>query len=108
MLCQICGETDQDSRTLKLRFLYDLTEVSDKFQKDEDGLYSITTCKNCRGNFLGILRLWVDGEFVDETTHPDRNIPVLVDGRTVMMNDREWEVHTTAQGEPDRRPTRLS
>ena len=95
--CKICGEIDQDGRTLKLRYLYDLSEVSDKFQveKMEDGstYYSIFTCKNCRGNFLGILRYWAEGNLIEETTDPDKNIPVRVDGRTVMMNKDEWGAH---------------
>ena len=106
--CQICDEIDQDCRTLRLRYLYNLSEISDKFQveKTEDGtVYSLRTCKNCRGNFLGILRYWIEGNLVEgETTDPAKNIPVRVNGRTVMMNKEEWQAHTAAQGKPDRQP----
>lgn len=105
--CQVCGANDQDARTLKLSCNYELSEISSKFQKEPDGLWSIRTCKDCRGNFLAILQYWVEGNLAESSSHPDRNIPVHVHGRTVMMNTKEWEAHTARRGETGRRPHRL-
>jgi len=102
--CQICGKQDQDARTLSLRYNYKLSEISDKFQTEPDGTYSIRTCKSCRGSFLDVLKQWTEGGFVEAV----RNIPVRVQGRTVMMNDEEWKAHTAERGEPRREPMRLA
>ena len=119
-LCQICNQEGEDRRTLRLQYFYDLSEMSDKFEKEEvtirfaDGhevknvFWSIRTCKDCRGNFLGTLRRWTSGEFVTATEdNPERNIPVRVDGRVVMMTTEEWQAHTARLGEPERVPHRL-
>ncbi len=105
--CPICGERDQDSRGLTLSFGYKLSELSSKLIKTDEGPYYIYVCKNCRGAFLGILQMWLAGELVDKTTRPDRNIPVRVHGRTVMMNDEEWAAHCRKKGESGRNPHRL-
>ena len=119
--CQICGQEGEDRRTLRLRYLYDFSEISDKFTSEEvtinfaDGnevretVWSVRTCKDCRGDFLGILRRWTSGEFVTQTEDdPDRDIPVRVDGRLIMMTTEEWEAHTSERGEAGRVPYRLS
>jgi hypothetical protein len=107
--CHICGKHDNDCRTLRLRYSYNLSEISDKFQVEKtenDTLYSIRTCKDCRGSFLGILRYWVDGKLVEEeTTDPAKNIPVRVHGRTVMLNQVEWQAHTTARARSGGNPS---
>jgi len=97
--CQVCGQEGEDRRTLKLRYFYELEEISEKFQQvpiDEDGatdvFYMLRTCKDCRGDFLELLRRWINGEFVQpESDDPKRNIPVRKDGRTVMVTREEWE-----------------
>jgi len=105
--CQVCGADDQDAHTLTLSCLYNLSGISDKFRKEPDGSWSIRTCKDCRGNFLAILQYWVEGNFAEVDSRPDRNILVRVHGRTVMMNTQEWEAHTARRGEAGRRPHRL-
>ena len=118
--CQICNQEGQGLRRLYLQYLYDLSEISDKLKKEEvtvrfaDGhevknvFWTICTCKECRGDFLEILRHWTSGEFVTQTKDdPERNIPVRVDGRVVMMNTEEWQAHTSSLGEPERVPHRL-
>lgn len=122
MLCQICNQEGEDLRTLRLQYLYDLSEISDKLTREEatirfDGGYeanakyvfwTIQTCKDCRGDFLGVLRRWISGELVSQTQdNPDRNIPVRVDGRVVMMTTDEYQAHISRRGDPDRVPYRL-
>lgn len=119
-LCQICGREGEDRRTLRLRYFYDLSEIPDKFTKEEviikfadgnevkDTLWSVRTCKDCRGDFLGVLRKWTSGEFVVKTDDdPNCNIPVRVNGRVVMMTTKQWEAHAARNGEEGRIPLRL-
>ncbi len=105
--CPICGEHDQDSRGLTLSFNYKLSEISDKLYDCGDKSYYIYVCKDCRGVFLSLLQMWLSGELVDKTTRSDRNIPVHVHGRTVMMNDEEWAAHCKKKEESGRTAYRL-
>ena len=114
--CPICGKgPDPDLRTLSVANGYELHEASTKLEKvefavaSEPGveaavtlrLYQIRTCKNCRGDFIGLLRRWINGEFVDVAMREglpksgdegeERNIPLRVDGATVMVTRSEWE-----------------
>lgn len=93
--CAVCGALDNDLRLLKMRHGYDLREVSSKFETEQDAggswFYSMSTCKECRGNLLGILAYWAEGNLVQTETHPEKNIPVRVHGREVMMNKEEYE-----------------
>jgi hypothetical protein len=107
--CQICGEESPDLRTLKIDYFYQLDEVSPKFKRENNSrLFSIKTCKNCRGEFLAMLGHWAKGAFVAKRERSsDHNIPVRVMGRTVMMNRQEWEEYTAQKGEPGRQPVVL-
>ena len=95
--CQICGVDGPDLRTLKLSYFYQLDEISDKFQLDADGNFQITTCKQCRGDFLHLTGKWTSGELAalreKHQSDPDRTIPVRVQGRTVMMTPEEYSEH---------------
>ncbi len=103
--CQICGQESQDLRTLRLSYLYQISEINPTFEMDSNGFYRITTCKDCRGEFLGMLGHWATGAFVaGRNPLPHQNIPVSVNGRVVMMSPEEWKAHTAKQGEPDRPP----
>ncbi|GEM_PF-6950169 len=109
-LCQICNEEGHDRRTLRVQYLYDLSEISGKLTKEDviirfangeeakSTFWTIETCKNCRGIFLGALRHWTSGCVTQNDSDPDRNIPVRIDGRTVLMTTEEWEAHTAASG----------
>lgn len=100
-ICAVCGESGSDRRTLKLRYFYDLAEISHKFSKEqihymdgsdnEDTLFTLRTCKECRGDFLALLRRWINGEFVPKETNSEANIPVRQDGRTVMVTRAVWD-----------------
>jgi hypothetical protein len=108
-VCAICGEEEEDWRMLHLSYFYALQEVSPKLQPENGSLHTssamheIRTCKACRGEFFGVLRRWCDGAFIDpvsrgDTDDPERNIPVRVDGRTVMMTMPEYHEWRLAQG----------
>ncbi len=94
-LCAVCGEDGQDRRTLRLSYLYELGEISPKFSRDKTAPragYSIRTCKDCRGDFLGLLRRWCAGEFIEvQSASYDRPIPIRRDGRCVYVSQEEWE-----------------
>lgn len=114
-ICQVCtNETYGDSRTLRISCLYDLSEVSDAFtvvQAKVEGvdrpqnLFCLTICKDCRGNLLGLLRQFIDSgpstmvEREVEELNPERNIPVRVDGRSIMLTHDEW-MRWRATGKP--------
>lgn len=107
--CALCATTEYESgdlRTLRIGCFYDLTEVSDKFTPvaatiegvdRPQNLYSMRICKDCRGDFMGLLRQFIDTQMstvVDrevDDLNPERNIPIRVDGRTMMVTEGEWE-----------------
>lgn len=113
--CALCAAPDgPDLRTLRIGCLYDLSEVSDLFQpvlaqidrvEKQQTLWTMKICKDCRGDFMGVLRQFIDTQMatmVDracEELNPERNIPVRVDGRTMMMTEPEWR-HFRATGKP--------
>lgn len=74
-LCEVCKKNSEDLRQLCLQYLYDLSEISGKLRRRDgiirfadgrkvtDVFWTIQTCKDCRGDFLGILQRWTNGEF---------------------------------------------
>lgn len=96
--CAICGNGGQDHRTLRLGYFYDLSEISNKLQvghakgDKEAYRYAIRTCKDCRGDFLSLLRDWCEGQFVTEShSSGDRDLTIRRDGRTMFITREEWE-----------------
>ena len=94
-ICEICDETGEDRRTLEMSYLYDLTEVG---LERRDGLrgYTKRTCKQCRGDLLEFIDFWTSGEVaarrkVREESSPERNVPVRMHGRTVMLTRDEYK-----------------
>ena len=116
ILCQICEKpTAGDERTLRLQYLYDLTEASLKFRKwvvevtqatgraDWPSIFfTLTTCKDCRGDFIGLLRKWANGELI-EKPEPEATIPVRVDGRNKMLTRMKWDTLHALTSIPDSR-----
>jgi len=47
------------------------------------------------------------GNLVEDTSSVDHNIPVRVNGRTVMMNTQEWNAYVAKRGESGRKPQRF-
>lgn len=97
-ICPVCEREKpaQDMRTLRINYNWAFGEVSDKFEIKDGSSFQITTCKDCRGDFVGLIRLWVNGAFKGDPEFdeldPDRCIPVMVDGRIVMKTHEEWEL----------------
>lgn len=106
--CQVCEALGDDRRTLVISCGYDLHEVSKKFARtpdDRHAQFMLLVCKDCRGDFLGVLRRWVAKEFIlKQEESSDRNIPLRVDGRIIMLTKAEWDAYTTQRGEPGRKP----
>lgn len=99
--CKLCGAVGDDMRTLKMRYLYELTEQVPEMEKEGE-LYTLRTCKACRGDLLGRMKDWrsdrvllrglpkdPDGEV--EFDDPERNIPYRENGRTVLLTQTEYE-----------------
>lgn len=114
--CPLCHTEDVsgDLRTLRIGCGYDLSEVSDLLQPTEAlvrgvgrplPMWSIRICKSCRGDFIGLLRQFINTQLATATAreveemNPERNIPVRVDGRCIMMTEPEWR-HFRATGVP--------
>lgn len=110
-LCQICWAYGQDKRSFKLYCFYDVSEIIpeaiDMFAigDDKDPSYYLRVCKSCRGSFLTALKQAADGRralreepkdhdgYIDDGDS-DANIPVRINGATVMMNAEnyaEWK-----------------
>lgn len=118
--CQVCGITHPDTRTLRIGHGYDLSEVSRKFERIEIAectkgetiistvpAWTVVTCKDCRGDLMTLLRQWfrdgpsrrLERELDDAMIDAERNIPVRVDGRTVMMTYPEWQQYREERGD---------
>jgi hypothetical protein len=105
-LCALCHAAGQDKRFLMVDCFYQLTEVVPEFQviRNPSGRdhYGMWICKTCRGRLLEHLKVWhdecvqmrglpkdSDGAPVDDD--PQRNIPVRLNGATLMMTKEEFE-----------------
>lgn len=112
-LCMLCGAHGEDKRSLRMEYFYDLKEQVPEMLdlanlKPEEGGFYLRTCKWCRGELLGLLRVWRetcvarrdfekdhDG-YITEEGAGDRNIPVRVDGRIMWMTLPEYEDYKRA------------
>jgi hypothetical protein len=77
--CAICGEgPDPDIRYLRIGCLYDLKEVSEKFEyMHKREYYLLPFCKPCRGHFVfEVLKPWVESKGHKE--HPNWNGEAIV------------------------------
>lgn len=112
-LCMVCGAHGADKRSLVVSTGYDMTEAVDRFidlhlvEGRLNGMgYYLLICKSCRGEFIGMVRKWYesrrdlsqrynldhDGHVDDEEWESEeRNVPVRVDGQTVMMTTEQFE-----------------
>ncbi len=103
--CELCGAQGPDHRTLALRYFYEISEVVPEMTPYRDNwavLYSLRTCKHCRGLFLGMLQEWrsaclarrpvsKDADGGDLHGDPRANIPVRVHGTVAMMTPEQYE-----------------
>lgn len=104
--CKICGVESHDLRTLRMRYFYDLSEISDKLTQErvlialpntasfEDTMYSVRTCKDCRGDFMQVLKHWLEGKYKQPEPTAEHCIPYRKDGRTVMLTEAEFAAIT--------------
>jgi len=67
----------------------------------ENTLYSVTCCKSCRADFLEMFGKWSKGKLRprhDDTDEAD--IPVRVNGATVMMTRAQYDEHQAGRPTP--------
>lgn len=117
-LCMLCGARGSDKRSLRMEYFYDLKEMVPEMLElskvKGDGGFYIRTCKWCRGELLGLLRVWRtrcvarrpfdkdhDGYITEaggEDGSGERNIPVRIDGRIVWHTLEEYETYQRLHG----------
>lgn len=116
-LCMLCHAHGADKRCLFLSCLYDVKEsvpealsLADVEEWNVNGrsFYYLRICKNCRGEFLRMLREWRLGAIArrnipkDHDGHPvlqEGTIPVRKDGRVVYMTEEEYGKYSYLTGE---------
>lgn len=100
-LCARCGEPGPDRRTIEIDCFYDLSEVSSKLKlvgsSTSANAYRVRVCKECRGQFMEMLRNFLDNPctLVEPPPDPEANIPVRVMGHIVMMTKDQFDLHRT-------------
>ena len=107
--CQLCGAHGADKRSFIMRCFYDMSEVIDEMidlrKCDDEVMQSdqwlLRICKKCRGELLGVLRIWAQdcrdrrGNLMDSDgvpdygTNPNAIYPMRVDGTIKMMTEAE-------------------
>ena len=113
-LCMLCHAYGEDKRSLFISCFYAVEEavpeaidLFDCGKHLSDRGYYLRICKSCRARFLGMLREWrnecvslrdlpKDHDGIIEGEDPDRNIPVRVNGITVMMTKDEYDLYSEA------------
>ena len=110
-LCMACHAYGHDKRSLFISCFYEIAEFVPEFidlhlcpDSVKNKGYYLRICKNCRGEFLAMLREWFaqattrrgvakDGDGHPDDWNTDNNIPVRVDGRIIMMNEHQYEIY---------------
>ena len=110
-LCMLCHAYGNDKRSLFVACFYRIKEIVPEFislslvENMERRGYYLRICKTCRGRFLGHLREWAaecksrrdipkdhDGDDLWDRD-PIQNIPVRIDGMTVMLSELEYKIY---------------
>jgi len=121
-LCMCCHAYGADKRSLFISCLYELKEAVpemidlsgvelDNFKKG----YYLRICKHCRAEFIDMLRTWFsegvgrrgapkdhDGGELWESA--SKNIPVRIDGATVMMTEEGYLEYKEKNGNNQNTP----
>jgi hypothetical protein len=59
--CQCCREFGENRRTLKMACFYNMDELNiplTEIDSDQGKLYTLTVCKDCRGNWMHAIEKW--------------------------------------------------
>jgi hypothetical protein len=120
-LCMICHARGGDMRSFFISMFYALSEVAPEFvniDKVHETIpdfpfqrgYYLRICKTCRGEIMQSIKEAInsrrslrdtpkdsDGEV--EEFNPARNIPVRMNGRTVMMTPEEYDEWRDSQND---------
>lgn len=102
--CILCNAEGNDMRTLRISCMYQMDEVIPEIEpKDDIGIWHLTFCKTCRSSMLSSLEQWrlecisrrdivKDSDGCPEEWYDSpANIPVRVNGATVMMTEEEYQ-----------------
>lgn len=96
-ICPVCRNNplDADARTLRLDYSCELTETSELLDICDDRLYSIVTCKDCRGIFCQLLQDWINGDYnpVPEEIPTQTQLVLVDDRRLLKMTPEEAMEH---------------
>ena len=110
-LCMLCHAWGSDKRSLFVSCFYQIKEIVPEFielslvEGMEKRGYYLRICKTCRGRFLGHLRDWAEECITRRDIPKDhdgyelcgydpiQNIPVRIDGVTVMLSEVEYEIY---------------
>lgn len=110
-LCMLCHAYGADKRSLFIdcgyaihEVLPEVLDIRDVEPKLERGnAYYLLICKSCRGRLLTMLGQWGDDckalrseskdhdGYIDDYDDVERNIPLRVNGVTVMLTREEWD-----------------
>lgn len=107
-LCMLCHAYGSDKRSLFIDCFYNIGEVLPEaldihLVEGQRGGWYLRICKHCRGEFLGMLGEWREKMIARRVVpkdhdgnglwddDPELNIPVRVNGTTVMMTADQYE-----------------
>jgi len=110
-LCQVCHAYGPDKRSLTIDCFYQLNESIPEFidlfkveGRSRDGYY-MRICQSCRGRLIAHLQEWFkagkalrdtpkdhDGG-IDYDGDPDANIPIRINGATVMFTREQYDAY---------------
>lgn len=106
-LCMLCHAYGSDKRSLTIDCFYDISEAIpealDMHEVEHLRGWYLRICKHCRGELLGILTEWREKMIARRVVPKDHdgnglwdedselNIPVRVNGTTVMMTTDQYE-----------------
>ena len=100
--CMICWAHGEDKQSIWLSCFYEVSEIVPEALDMGDRGFYLRVCKTCRGLILGAIGDAVDRRRITrgcpkgsdgdlEVFDPDRNIPMRVNGATVMVTMAEYE-----------------
>ena len=101
--CPICCREMHDQRHVLVECFYQVDEIvksakptsitkriGETTENRRCMAYQVNCCKQCRGEFMGMMKRWSEGEFI-EVDDKDATVPVRINGATRMMTVEQYE-----------------